>query len=696
VSMRARLAGAVFVVVAIAVGAAATFAVPAMRWRAAVLGLKVTGELTDISWPELYAMLGPGSRVYLGTLPETRNAYASISNPWAGSADVAAGEVLYRQQCAGCHDAASEGSGAPTLKGRAPRVGSSDWALYRVIREGKPGTAMQPHAYREQDLWQLVAYVQSQIAHPGSATAAAAKGPAQGWDAVTDARLLQPGQDAWLSYSGNYAGWRHTALHEINPDNVGRLQLVWAMQTGSPAPLEVTPIVNGGRMLLTVPPSSLVALDASTGAELWRTQWTLGQPLRLCCDIANRGVAIAGDKVFVGTLDARLLAFRAADGQKLWSTTLADFSQGYSITGAPLIVGDKVIAGVAGSPLGARGFLDAYDAATGQRRWRFWTVPGPGEPGNETWPGDSWKTGGGAPWMTGTFDPELHLLYWGTGNPAPVHNGAVRAGDNLYTDSVVALDPDSGTLRWHFQFTPHDTHDWDATQVPVLVDARVGGQERKLLIAANRNGFYYALDRRTGEFLLARPYIRQTWADGIDEHGRPRARPDATPTRRGVLIYPSTAGGTNWWSPSLDAGLGLLFVPVLDRGMLYFEGESRYEPGQFFLGGSARAVEGQPHETSLAALRVDTGETVWKTPMDSRLDTAAIGGALSTSSGLVFIGDGSFFYAMRSTTGEILWKVRLGSRIKAAPISYVSEGHQRITIAAGSSVFTFGIPPEVR
>ena len=331
----------------------------------------------------------------------------------------------------------------------------------------------------------------------------------------------EPGQ--WLSYSRTYDGQRHSPLDQITPANVRRLRPVWIFQAEAPGDLETSPLFVDGVLYVTEPGSqvqAVKALDARTGRVLWKYERPLPKNLlTIGFPRANRGAAILGDTLYVGTLDAHLVALDARSGALRFDVEVASNATGHCITGAPLAVDGMVVVGISGGEAGIRGFLDAYDAKTGARRWRLWTIPGPGEPGHETWGGDAWKTGGGPTWVTGSYDPQLRLLYWGTGNPGPDWNGDLRPGDNLYTNSLLAIDADTGQLRWHFQFTPHDTHDWDATHVPVLIDAVHGGRPRKLVAMANRNAFFYVLDRETGEFLQGTPYAKQTWAEGLDAEG---------------------------------------------------------------------------------------------------------------------------------------------------------------------------------
>ena len=364
----------------------------------------------------------------------------------------------------------------------------------------------------------------------------------------------EPG--SWLTYSRNLQGHRFSPLTEITPATIGRLKVKWAYQFPNPNN-EVSPIVADGIMYITGP-NSAAALDAKTGRTLWKWKRPIPADYRnVGFGRVNRGPAILDDKLYVATLDCYLVALDIKSGVERWSVKVDNYKTGYSMTVAPLAIRGKVVVGVSGGEAGIRGFVDAYDAKTGKQAWRFWTVPSAGEPGIDTWAGESWKTGGGSTWVTGAYDPDLNLVYWGVGNPGPDWNGDGRAGDNLYTCSMVALDAETGRKRWHFQFTPHDTHDWDSTHVPVLFEAEIGGRKRKLLGNANRNAFYYVLDRETGEFLSGRPYAKQTWAQGLTENGRPLVIPNTEPSEKGTLVYPNLNGATVWFSPSYSPRTGV-------------------------------------------------------------------------------------------------------------------------------------------
>jgi len=398
----------------------------------------------------------------------------------------------------------------------------------------------------------------------------------------------------------------------------------------------------------------------------------------------------------MGTLDAHVVALDAKTGRVRWDVRAADADKGYSFTGAPLVVKDKVIIGVAGGEYGVRGFIEAYDAQTGKPAWRFYTIPAAGEPGNETWRGDSWKRGGAPAWVTGSYDPALNTLYWGTGNPGPQMYGANRMGDNLYSDSLVALDPDTGKLKWHFQFTPHDVHDWDSTHVPVLIDEPIGGKARQLVAVANRNGFFYVLDRTDGTFLFARPYTQVTWAKEIGRDGRPILLPNVDPSATGTRACPSGTGGTNWHSPSYSPRTHLFYVfnkEQCDTFMADENLEPPYRPGRPFIGSAFFASPQEKDEGAVRAIDPTTGETRWT----FKLFSGAWAGVLSTAGGLVFSGDGQGnLIALDALTGADLWHILLGAPIRTAPMSYRVDARQYITIAAGGALFTFALPEERR
>jgi alcohol dehydrogenase (cytochrome c) len=503
-------------------------------------------------------------------------------------------------------------------------------------------------------------------------------------------RIVRANRDSlnWLTYSGNYQSHRYSPLSTINTRNVSYLKVAWVYQM-QPGLVEATPIVVDGVMYITEPPSTVTALDVLTGRRLWT--WSAAMPANVVAlgfPPVNRGVAILNETIYVGTLDAHLVALDAKSGALRWDVIVADNHTGHAITTAPIVIRDKVIIGISGGEAGIRGFLDAYDSETGKRLWRFWTIPAKGETGNNTWKGDSWKTGAGATWVPGTYDPELDLLYWGIGNPGPDWNGDSRTGDNLYTCSVVALDSSTGTMKWYFQFTPHDVHDWDANQTSILFDGNFKGTSRKLLATANRNGFYYLLDRETGEYFKAVPYARQTWAKGIDGSGRPEVLPNTEPSREGTLVFPSLQGATNWFSPSYSRQTGYFYVAAREMGSYYFKSEAEYEPGEFFLGGGEQALQGDEAKGQIKALEATTGEIKWSFDLHS----PPWAGVMATAGGLVFAGtnEGNFL-ALDASTGASLWDFQTGGAVRANPISYGVGGKQYIAVAAGNAIYVFTV-----
>jgi alcohol dehydrogenase (cytochrome c) len=494
----------------------------------------------------------------------------------------------------------------------------------------------------------------------------------------------------WMTYSGDYRGWRNSTLDQVNQRNVHQLGLRWVFNNGQTAKLETTPLVIDEVMYLSLLNNEVYALDARTGRQLWVYRRTDVLKRTHINGGVNRGVAAVGRYIFLATLDAHVVALDAKTGAVIWDIKAAEPIEGYYFTLAPLVVKDKVVVGVSGGEYGIRGFIDAYVAETGKLAWRFRTIPGPGEPGHETWQGDSWKTGGGPAWVTGTFDRSLNLIYWGVGNPGPDFYGKEREGDNLYSDSVVALDADTGKLRWHFQFTPHDVDDYDATIVPVLLDGEVKGRKRKLLVEANRNGFYYVLDRETGEFLLATPFVKVTWAKGIDAKGRPVLSDDPQLTSDTRQVCPGLFGGTNWQSPSYSPQTGLFYFTRRDECLIHLPKASPYKTGELFWGGGTKSIpDGEQRFGGLVALNPLTGEKKW----EFRHFAPSWAGVLSTAGGLVFSGDNDgYFIALNGTTGRVLWKSALGGPITAAPITYSVKDQQYVAIASRSGIFVFALP----
>ncbi len=496
----------------------------------------------------------------------------------------------------------------------------------------------------------------------------------------------------WLTYWGNYQGDHFSALHQITPNNVSQLQAQWAVQMPGSSLLEATPLVVDGTMYTSGPPGQVFALDAKTGLQIWKYERRQKVVNPYQTNPFNRGVAVMGNRVFFGTLDAALVALDARTGRVLWETQVADTMKGYTITGAPLAVNGKVFLGVAGGEFGIRGFIDAYDEVTGKKLWRFYTIPGPGEFGNNTWSGESWKQGSGATWLTGSYDPELNLLYWTVGNPGPDFNGDLRGGDNLFTCSVVALDPETGKLKWHYQFTPGDTHDWDANEDLILEDRMVDGKMRKLMMQADRNGMFYVLDRTNGKFISAKPFVKETWNRGFQKDGRPILAPGWKTSAKGTIVYPTSVGGSNWQNPSYDPASSWLYVVALNRGQGYRSTPVRYEPGREYIGGESFPIS-NPSEASkngLLAIDTKTGDVKWEFPI-VRGSYAA--GSLATGGGVVFLGTGDKnLIALNSKTGKSLWHFQTGATIASSPISYSVGGRQFVAISAGNVLYSFALP----
>jgi alcohol dehydrogenase (cytochrome c) len=499
----------------------------------------------------------------------------------------------------------------------------------------------------------------------------------------------EPGN--WLTYNGNYGGHRHSQLTQITPANVANLKPLWIFQQADTTKWEVTPIVVNGIIYISERPNIVTALDAKTGRPIWNYRRApIPEDAPICCGTPNRGLAILGDALYLGTFDAHLVCIDARTGVERWDKVVIDYKLGYSITGAPLAVKDKIITGVSGGEFGIRGFIDAYDAKTGEHAWRSYTIPGKGEPGNETWgPGDSWKTGGAATWATGTFDPELNTIYWGTGNPGPDYNGDDRPGDNLYACSVLAIDADTGKLKWGFQFTPHDVHDWDSNQTPLLIDATIGGRPRKLLVQLNRNSFAYVLDRTNGSFVTGKNFAKQTWSKGLDDTGRPIVIPGLEPTPEGKLVYPGLGGSTNWMPPSYNPLTGLIYANVHENyGQTFYKVPRPYTVGGHFENGGATNVMGEESYSMLKGIEATTGRVVW----EHRMQTRAFSPVMSTVTGLVFAGtmEGDY-YALDAKTGEQLWSFPGGLRVQGGGVTFLVEGKQRIVVPIGNSLVCFGL-----
>ena len=526
---------------------------------------------------------------------------------------------------------------------------------------------------------------------------------------VTSDRILRAAEEPqnWLTYSGGYSSQRYSLLKQIDTSTVKNLELKWMFQNQVFGPWETSPLVVDGVMYLTQRPNDVIALDAKSGRVFWQYRYTNSGRQQVCCGAQNRGVAILGDTLFMGTLDAHLVALDAKNGKPLWNVLVADDKLAYSVTLAPLVVKDKVIVGVGGAEYGIRGFVAAYDPKNGKELWRFYTIPGKGEPGSESWSGQAWEHGGGSVWVTGSYDPALNLTYWGVGNPGPDWNPDQRPGDNLYTDSVVALDADTGKLKWHYQFTPNDAYDYDSVQVPVLADLMWKGSLTKAMLWGNRNGNFYVLDRETGKFLSGTPFVKVTWMNGFDEGGRPIQ----TPQPAGMPTYPGVQGGTNWYSPSYSPRTGLFYLSAWENyGSVYRKEPVEYEPGRRFNGGAGATVKPVPDApvmpgaaaarpsintwTNLvgngAVIAIDpkTGQPKWKFQMYDVTDA----GILTTAGDVLFTGGREgYFHALDARTGNVLWKAALGGAIMSAPVTYSVDGKQYVIVNSGNVMATFGL-----
>ena len=502
--------------------------------------------------------------------------------------------------------------------------------------------------------------------------------------------LAQPVGENWTSYNGDYSGRRFSSLHDINTDNVSRLRAAWVFHPGNAQNLEVTPLVVRGIMYVTAS-NNVFALDAKNGRTLWHYQRPVSTGL--LDDAAahkNRGVALWGDSVYAETDDAHLLCLDARSGGLKWDIQYADKTKHYGATSAPLVVNGSVIVGTSGGDSGVRGFIAAYDGATGKAKWRFWTIPAPGEFGSSSWPGDSYLHAGATTWMPGTYDPELNTLYWTTSNASPDFVGDTRPGDDLYTACVLALDPQTGKLKWYFQFTPHDLYDYDATETPVLLDSEENGVLRHLLVQADRNGFLYVLDRTNGKFLRATQFVtKMNWAKGIDASGRP-VLSGKVPSPKGEYICPGINGATNWYSPSYNPDTKLFYVIALESCDQYFAVPRTFHTGETFYNTGTKTPANEHSQKILLALSVADGKPAWRYPQAGRGNSS--GGTLTTSGGLVFFGDdANSFEAVDATSGRALWHFNTGQRFVASPMTYAVDGSQYVAIAAESDIFVFAL-----
>lgn len=674
------------------VSVSAGLAPPGVAWRLKVLSAKLTGEIPEIPLLQLIRWMSPGSPVNLYHLSELPNVNTSITNAFDDRQSGRAGALIFARACAQCHGADAQGAIGPNLLAAIGDL--SDWKFLSTVKWGRPNTNMRPVPISELEIWQVEAYLR-QTAVDAAVGKKTDSLPA--YQPVTPEMLREAGTTGdWLTYAGNYSGYRYTPEKQINRQNVQSLQLAWAAQLPSDGgPQESSPIVVGERIFVTEPPEGVTALDAKTGTVLWQFHRAIPPNIPLCCGSPNRGLAVLGRNLYVATFDSHLLSLDAANGVTVWDTKVADWHQSFTMTAAPLALDDRIIVGVGGGDFGVRGFLAAYSALDGSELWRFYTVPGPGEPGHETWGGgDAWTHGGAATWVTGAYDAALGLIYWGTGNPGPVFSKKVRPGTNLYSSSVVAVDARTGKLRWYYQFTPSDSHGWDSTEQPVLADIVWQGETVPALLMANRNAFFYALDRRTGRFLFARPFAKQTWASGFTEDGRPIVIPGTDPTQKGTEVSPPLFGATSWWPPAFDPSRRLLFIPSVDSVDTFFSDDNeKFHQGRSYLaGGYLRAHK--PTTLALRAVDVSNGALRWDSTIESGGGEVPglMGGLLSTGGDLVFAGHEEEFDAYDADTGAVLWSTHLGGRVYAAPVSYRMGAQQYIGVFAGRALFMFTLP----
>jgi len=625
------------------------------------------------------------------------------------------GKQVFENKCAICHGSdANGGEFAPGILTRI--ISRSDADLKNVITDGLPVRGMPPFKLDPSELDNVTAYLRA-LKPPRRGDLAPIEVSVDLIDGTrmkgvsvnrtfmdmqvrtADGRvhLLRKSGDKyrevtsqvdWPSYDGDRSGNRYSVTKLIDRTNVGRLTPKWVYSITDSVSLETTPIVVQGIMYVTTT-NECYALDAGSGREVWRYHRPRTKELGAK---VNRGAAVAGSRVFMVTDNAHIIALNRFTGELLWETTMADSRENYAATSAPLIVEDLVVSGIAGGDGGVRGFLAAFDQKTGKEAWRFWTIPAKGEAGAETWNGKALAHPGGATWFTGSYDPALKTLYWQVGNPGPDHNGDEREGDNLYSDSVVALDPKTGKLKWHYQFTPHDEWDWDAAEPLTLIDARWNGQDRKLLLQANRNGFFYVLDRDNGKFLLGKPFVQKlTWAKEINATGRPVRNSDIEPTEKGTKVCPAVLGAANWWSTSYDPDSSLYFVQAIESCGVYMKRPVDWQAGRGFMGGSSRNAPAMQPQRVLRAIDINTGKIVWEMIHVGSGESRS--GTLATAGGLLFFGeDSGAAMAADSSNGKVLWHFQTSQSIRASPMTYVFDHRQYFALASGTSIFVFGLP----
>ncbi|MBS1829759.1 MAG: PQQ-dependent dehydrogenase, methanol/ethanol family [Acidobacteria bacterium] len=569
------------------------------------------------------------------------------------------------------------------LMDQSEKIYSFNKRTVNITKKNQPHPTLNPT-----DTDNVVAFL---MKYDASSIPAPAWSPAADFNVTYD-RLRNAAKEPWnwLTYWGDFAGRHASALKQITPQNVTRLRNDWSYQFGGNT-VETMPIVVEGLMFVTGPLNNAAALDARTGRTIWKYTRQLPSNVASHCTVmTNRGFAVLGDRLFLATLDMHLVSLDAKTGNVIYDIEVDDYKKGFSITHAPLAIDGKIIVGVTSGECALYGWVDAYDAATGKRLWRTHSVAQPGDPNRKSWnPEPSAQFGGSPTWTTGTYDPETETIFWPTGNPGPDYDGSVRQGDNLYSCSVLALDAKTGRMKWYFQFTPHDVHDWDGNQTPVLIDGVIRGQKRKLLVTAQRNAFYYVLDRNTGEFLAGRAFAKQTWAKGLDDKGRPIVLPNTTPTPQGNYVCPDAAGAANWGAPSIDPITGFFLVSVREACATYFSATKPPVPGEGYTGGGQEIDRKIGTPGSVRALDPLTGEKKWDFPLE--IGSSATG-VLATAGGVVFASsnDGNLI-ALESKTGKYLWHYYTGANIISSPITYSVDGKQYVAIASQSALYVFSV-----
>jgi alcohol dehydrogenase (cytochrome c) len=638
----------------------------------------------------------------------------TLSVPPAPAQTPDQGKKTFDSRCAACHG--SDANGGEFAPGIVTRIANrSDADVAGIITEGVPSRGMPAFKFDDSERASLISYLRKLKPPRGSIIPVELDVPMTDGTKLRGLSVNRTSEDMqlrtadgrvhllrkegaryrkvssqvdWSSYDGLPSGNRYSTIKQINRGNVSNLKVKWIFSLADTASLEGTPLVVNGLMYVTAG-NECYALDAGSGREVWhyRRQRTKGMGSK-----ANRGAAISGDRVFLATDNAHLIALNRFSGALLWDVEMADAKQNYFTTSAPLIAGNLVVCGMGGGDSGVRGFLSAYDVTTGKKAWRFWTIPQAGEPGSETWKGSNLLHAGGATWFTGSYDPESKLLFWQVGNPGPDHDADEREGDNLYSDSVIALEPATGKLKWHYQFTPHDVWDWDAPEPLVLADTNWRGRQRKVLMQANRNGFFYVLDRTDGKLLLARPFIKKlTWAREIGADGRPVRVPNQEPSVKGTKVCPAVLGGTNWWSASFEKSTDLFYVLAIESCSIFVKESEEWKAGHSYMGGNSRTAPSDPPVQYVRAIDINTGKIAWETPQAGSGDSRS--GTMATAGGLVFFGDDTgAVAALDSATGRPLWSFQTSQALRASPMTYVFDNRQMVALASGSNILAFGLP----